>query len=210
MLVQQVEVALEITIKMNKITERRNNAFPNVNSLDHKSTLTFAQEEFKDMSEDEKRQYLKQQAIDKQVANVTVEGSTQGGTGVGYESAWNNMANEEKAKYGGDYGKFVEAAQEYHKTQNTKTYELTKNVTTSARPWKLTTASGKTKDFGITIGERNRKIQEFKDNDDQEGYKRWLFETTGKTSEQWKAFRERMAAKGSVRGSSVGYSFSSV
>ena len=186
---------------MNKIIERKSNAFPNVPLS--KSTLTFNTDQFKSMNEYEKTQYLKQQAIDKQVANVTVEGSAQGGTGVSYESAWNNMTNEEKAKYG-DYNKFVKATQEYHKTQNTKNYELTKNVTVGDRRWTHPTNK---KDFGMTIRERNRIIKKFMDNNDQEGYERWLFETTGGTTKQWEALMEKKAAQGPVTGG-VNYGFS--
>ena len=188
---------------MNKITERRNNAFTNVPLS--QSTLTFNTGQFKGWSEEKIRKYLEQQAIDKQVANVTVEGSTQGGTGVGYESAWNNMTNEEKAKHGGDYDKFVKAAKEYHKTQNTKNYELTKNVTVGDRRWMHPITK---KDFGMTIGQRNKIIKKFRDNNDQEGYERWLLETTGGTAKQWKALIKKRAAQGPVRGGSVGYGFS--
>lgn len=186
---------------MNKINERKKNAFPNVNPLDHKSTLRFTQEELKGMSEDEKRQYIKQQAIDKQVANITVEGSDQGGTGVSYESMWNKMTNEEKAEHGGNFNTFVEAGKEYHKAQGKQDYKLEKDVNESDLPWTQRLKSGEIADFGMTRGERDKIVQEFINKNDKKGYETWLFKTTGKTSSYWKKWKKR-AATSDVSGSS--------
>tara|TARA_R100001082_G_C4240668_1_gene107188 strand:+ start:31 stop:555 length:525 start_codon:yes stop_codon:yes gene_type:complete len=97
-----------------------------------------------------------------------IKGSKEGGTGLGYEEKWNNMSNEEKAKYG-SLEEFTKQGEEYWRDQNKKTYKATekRNVKLYDYP------GGK----GTPTEVRNW----FRENSDPESYDQWLRDTTGKS-----------------------------
>ena len=103
----------------------------------------------------------------------SVPGSKEGGTGVGYEEKWNNMSNEQKAKYG-SLEEFTKQGEEYWKDKNKKTYKATEK--TDVKLWNYPGGKGTATEVRNWFKKNNPKGDK---------YNQWLIDNTGKNKEYW-------------------------
>tara|TARA_R100000664_G_scaffold32659_1_gene47936 strand:+ start:158 stop:685 length:528 start_codon:yes stop_codon:yes gene_type:complete len=103
----------------------------------------------------------------------SVPGSKEGGTGVGYKEIWNNMSNEEKAKYG-SIGEFIKQGEAYWRDKNKTTYKATEK--TNVKRYDYPGGKGTATEVKNWFKKNNPKGDE---------YNQWLIDNTGKPLSWW-------------------------